>query len=373
MGDGVTRDQVDVMLIAGAWSVAVGVACAGLSWLLRRSSIRWTAGLIALAAVGGIVAAVLGTARAMFLSSHDMSVVILICVVAGIVSFAFALWLARRIVRSTKTLRDHARDFGVHGVFAPTPEGPRELHAVSDELARSSDRLQAARERQAQLEQSRRDLVAWVSHDLRTPLAGLRAMAEALEDGMVDDPNRYYSQMIAEVDRTARMVDDLFELSRIHAGALNLSLQDVQLSDVVSETIAGAAPLAQAKRVRVSGSVDSDILLQADPAALSRVVANLVMNAIRHTPADGVVQIQASRDGSMVELSVRDACGGIHPADLDRVFDIAWRGDDARTPESSSGGGLGLAIVKGLVEAHRGSVTVANQAPGCRFVVQLPA
>lgn len=367
-----TRDQVEVVLIAAAWSVAVGVACAGLSWLVRKSSIRWTAGLVALAAVGGIVAAVLGTARAMFLSAHDMSVVILICAVAGAVSFAFALWLARRVVRSIKTLRDHARDFGVHGVFAPTPEGPRELQAVSDELARSSDRLHAARQRQAQLEQSRRDLVAWVSHDLRTPLAGLRAMAEALEDGMVPDPAAYYSRMIAEVDRTARMVDDLFELSRIHAGALNLSLQEVQLSDVVSETIAGAAPVAEAKRVRVTGSVDPDILLHADPAALSRVVANLVMNAIRHTPADGVVQIQANREGSMVQLSVSDACGGIRPDDLERVFDIAWRGDHARTPESDSGGGLGLAIVKGLIEAHRGRVTVANQEPGCRFVVRLP-
>ena len=197
-------------------------------------------------------------------------------------------------------------------------------------------------------------------------------MAEALEDGMVPDPAAYYSRMIAEVDRTARMVDDLFELSRIHAGALNLSLQEVQLSDVVSETIAGAAPVAEAKRVRVTGSVDPDILLHADPAALSRVVANLVMNAIRHTPADGVVQIQANREGSMVQLSVSDACGGIRPDDLERVFDIAWRGDHARTPESDSGGGLGLAIVKGLIEAHRGRVTVANQAPGCRFVVRLP-
>jgi signal transduction histidine kinase len=223
------------------------------------------------------------------------------------------------------------------------------------------------------MEQSRRELVAWVSHDLRTPLAGLRAMAEALEDGIAEDPARYHRQILGEVDRMVLMVDDLFELSRIHAGALSLSLQTVQLSDVVSESIAGAGPVARARRVTVGGDVDADVLVRADPGALSRVVANLVMNAIRHTPADGAVSIHARRDGGTVELSVTDACGGIDPPDLERVFDVAWQGDHARTPGSGAGAGLGLAIVKGLVEAHEGTVAVANHDGGCRFTVRLPA
>src|SRR5262245_34123168 len=142
-------------------------------------------------------------------------------------------------------------------------------------------------------EQSRRELVAWVSHDLRSPLAGLRAMTEALEDGLADDPSRYHAQMRAEVDRMGRMVDDLFELSRIHAGVLRLSPQCVALGDVVSEAIAGADSVARARGVHRAGRVKEDVLVTADPAGLSRVVSNLRMNAIRHTPVGGVVEIKA--------------------------------------------------------------------------------
>ena len=114
------------------------------------------------------------------------------------------------------------------------------------------------------------------------------------------------------------------------------------------------------------------MLVRADPAGLSRVLGNLVMNAIRHTPADGTVQITGRGAADGVELSVSDACGGIPEGDLDRVFDVAWRGSHARTPSTGAGAGLGLAIVRGIVEAHRGRVSVVNEAPGCRFVVQIP-
>ena len=125
-----------------------------------------------------------------------------------------------------------------------------------------------------------------MSHDLRTPLAGLRAMAEALDDGMATDPQRYHRQMLKETDRMASMVDDLFELSRIHAGALNLSLQPMALRDVVSET-SRRHTRRQVSRRQDGGHVLPNVEVTADAAALSRVVGNLVMNAIRHTPADG--------------------------------------------------------------------------------------
>ena len=133
-----------------------------------------------------------------------------------------------------------------HGSFVGARRGPSELQALSAELARTSRRLEESRLREARLEGSRRELVSWVSHDLRTPLAGMRAMAEALEDGMVEDPARYHRQIRAEVDRMVRMVDDLFELSRIHAGVLTLSPETVALGDLVSEAIAGADPMARA-------------------------------------------------------------------------------------------------------------------------------
>ncbi len=217
-----------------------------------------------------------------------------------------------------------------------------------------------------------------MSHDLRTPLAGMRAMTEALEDGIAEDPERYHRQIRAEVDRMARMVDDLFELSRIHAGVLATAREPVALRDVVSEAIAGADPVARSRSVRLGGRVEEGIEVVADADGLSRVMTNLIMNAIRHTPADGSVEIHARAVDDGVELSVTDECGGLSDEDMHRVFDVAWRGAPARTPDDS-GAGLGLAIVKGIVEAHRGVVRVENvreaeagEPAGCRFLVTLP-
>jgi signal transduction histidine kinase len=209
-------------------------------------------------------------------------------------------------------------------------------------------------------------------------------MTEALEDGLAEDPDAYYRLIRVDVDRMARMVEDLFELSRIHAGVLRLNPEPVVLGDLVSEAIAGADPLARLRRVRIGGHVEPGIRVVADPAGLSRVVANLLMNAIRHTPEDGTVEIEGRAVPGGVELSVLDGCGGLRTEEMARVFDVAWQGQPARTPPGAdsatrldpslaSGAGLGLAIVKGIVEAHRGTVQVENHDPGCRFLVQLPS
>ena len=214
-----------------------------------------------------------------------------------------------------------------------------------------------------------------MSHDLRTPLAGLRAMAEALEDGIADDPPRYHAQMRETVDRMTRMVDDLFELSRIHAGALQLARRGrCRWTMRSARRWRSAGPVASARGVRLGGYAEPGVAVRADPRELSRMIGNLVTNAIRHTP--GRRHRRGDRpcesDGG-VEFSVSDACGGIPEEDLDRVFDVAWRGSHARTPDAAAGSGLGLAIVRGIAEAHRGSVRVDNVGPGCRFSVELPA
>jgi signal transduction histidine kinase len=373
----VTRDQVDVVLIAAGWTAVVGAVGLVVSRVLAARSLRWLVALVALVSVGGVIAGVIGTADAMFLSSHDRGVVLLVCVVAGLVAVFFSFVVSTSMVRGSDALREDTRRFGETGEYAASSSGPAELQALSAELARTAEKLRDSREREELLETSRRELVAWVSHDLRSPLAGLRAMTEALEDGMAEDPGRYHRQMRSEVDRMVRMVDDLFELSRIHAGVLPVSLQSVDLGDIVSEAIAGADPVARAAGVRLGGMVEPGAMVTADPAGLSRVVANLVTNAIRHTPADGVVSITGRVLDDAVELAVTDACGGIPDEDLHRVFDVAWRGTSARTPEvdqqHGTGAGLGLAIVKGIIEAHHGAVQVMNESPGCRFLVRLPA
>lgn len=375
-----SRDQVDIVLIAASWAGGAGVLGLVGVWLLRRRSVRWLTGAVALVAVAAVVAGMVGTARAMFLSTHDFNVVLLVSLVAGLVALLAGAAVGTAMSGWSHALQDEARRFGESGQFNSGDRGPAEFQGLADELSRTSRRLQESREREARLEESRRELVAWVSHDLRTPLAGLRAMTEALEDGIADDPGRYHRQIRAEVDRMVRMVDDLFELSRIHAGNLTLSLEPVMLGDLVSEAIASADPVARAHGVRLGGEVDDGLEVVADAAELSRVIGNLLMNAIRHTPADGVVEVVGRAAPQGVELAVIDGCGGLSEDDRARAFDVAWQGSSARTPDVTgvfgSGAGLGLAIVKGIVEAHAGTVSVANTVshhlPGCRFLVQLP-
>ncbi|MGO4757308.1 sensor histidine kinase, partial [Streptomyces sp. 2MCAF27] len=228
-----------------------------------------------------------------------------------------------------------------------------------------------SRERERALESSRRELVAWISHDLRTPLAGLRAMSEALEDGVAADPDRYLKQIRTEVERLNDMVGDLFELSRIHAGALALTPSRISLYDLVGDALAGAHPLARQHGVRLVGDRVEPVPVEVDGKEMSRVLGNLLVNAIRRTPADGTVAVAAERCPDGVTLSVTDGCGGIPEEDLPRVFDTGWRGTHARTPPA--GAGLGLAIVRGIVEAHHGHAAVRNIPGGCRFEVTLPA
>jgi signal transduction histidine kinase len=373
-----THDQVVIVLTTAAWSGGVGLVGGIVVWLGRRASVVWLTVGVATTAVLAVVAGTVATSRAMFLSGHDLGVISLVAAVAGVVALLFALAVGSALARWSRELRDEARRFGESGEYAAPPGGPAEFTELSDELRRTSEKLAESRTRELALEQSRRELVSWVSHDLRTPLAGLRAMTEALEDGLADDPRRYHAQMRAEVDRMVRMVDDLFELSRIHAGVLRVSPQPVALGDVVSEALAGADSVARARGVRLGGQVEEDVLVNADPAGLSRVVSNLLMNAIRHTPADGVVEINGRAVPDGVELSVTDACGGMRAEDIERVFDVGWQGSNARTPDhvdgvGGAGAGLGLAIVKGIVEAHLGRVAVTNHDPGCRFQVTLPA
>jgi signal transduction histidine kinase len=246
-------------------------------------------------------------------------------------------------------------------------------------LARRSVWEREARERERAAEASRRELVAWISHDLRTPLAGIQAMAEALADGVVSAPRDvagYANQIGAETRRLAGMADDLFELSRITAGALRLTMSAVALQDVVADALLAQTPVAQRKRVTVRTEARTWPVVTGSDPELARIVRNLVSNAIRHTPPDGTVAVQVGVDGGEAVLAVEDCCGGIPEHELARVFDVAYRGTSARTPSAGrdepAGAGLGLAIAKGLVEAHRGRIDAHNHGPGCRFEVRLP-
>lgn len=407
------RDQL-VVIAMGAGSAA-GASLLGWAALraLRGRSVQTA--LFASAATGAlaVVAGITIASRAMFLSSHDAGVSLIVSLSGAAVTLLLVFLLGRGLARDSRTLRTALQSLS--GEEAAHPETRNlqtaELSRLAHDLQVTRAKLSESRTRERALEQSRRDLVAWVSHDLRTPLAGLRAMAEALEDGVAPDPARYYAQMRQATDRLADMVDDLFELSRIHAGTLRLTVESVPLADLVDGVLAEAAPLARARGVDLSAKVTSPTpTIQGDIRQLSRALSNLVVNAIRYSTGPGTVTIEAgveagdaaaaleagdvavAGDGA-VELaatfSVTDTCGGIPDADLPHVFDVGWRGTAARTPpaagpatalgtdpatavDTASGAGLGLAIVRGIAEAHSGTVTVANVLGGCRFALHVP-
>ncbi|MFE3068424.1 sensor histidine kinase [Streptomyces sp. NPDC059247] len=366
------KDVLLIAVFALGGAVCAGAMGALVLRLVRHRSVAVSLTVVAAVTVLAMLAGTLAVARAMFLSPHDLWVVTVVVAMAALVSLGTALVLGRWVVARSHALTRAAREFGDGGRFsAPRAAGTAELAALGRELALTSARLDASRQRERALEASRRELVAWISHDLRTPLAGLRAMAEALEDGVAADPVRYHRQIRTEVDRLTAMVTDLFELSRIHAGALTLVPSRVSVYDLVGDALSGADPLAREHGVRLVGAGVEAVPVEVDGKEMTRVLANLLVNAIRHTPADGTVAVAAERRDGAVVVSVTDGCGGIPDEDLPRVFDTGWRGTDARTPPA--GAGLGLAIVRGIVEAHAGRAEVRNVAGGCRFEVTLPA
>jgi signal transduction histidine kinase len=385
--------------VAAAWAVAMAagvpahdtarllvdsLAGAGISvliavTLLRALHRRGIAVQAAVAALTPVLAVAIGVSWAssdMFLMEHDLRALWVVLVSAGTVAVVAALVLGGRVADASRSMGDLARRLGDGAGEAPT-SAPGELGSLAAQLAATSARLAEVRAEAAATEQSRRDLVAWVSHDLRTPLAGIRAMVEALEDGIVDDEAtiaRYYATMRQEVDRLAALVDDLFELSRIHSGSLRLELEPVPLDELIDHAMAGPAVAALAKRVDLQNcSHDQTPVVELAAPEIVRVISNLLDNAIRHTPAGGSVTVYTALDpvSGAVQISVRDGCGGIPEHDLEQVFDMGYQGDAARTPGEHRGG-LGLAVARGLVEAHQGDITVRNVGPGCEFTVLLP-
>jgi signal transduction histidine kinase len=360
--------------IVGAAMLTTATGVFGQRLLARRS----IGSQVALVAVVTAVAALAAVAviSICLLGPGDRNIMLELLGTAALAGLAVALVTGRSVSRATKRLLGAVREVGDSGIYTPPAHPlPSELSGLSHELTQTHDRLGRARAREQALEASRRELVAWVSHDLRTPLAGLRAMAEALEDEVVTDPrevSRYHSQIRAETDRLAKMIDDLFQLSKIHAGALRLTPRLVGLEDLIAEVAASAEPVARAKGVRIAGAAAWGMVVLIDPAEFGRAVRNLVTNAIRHTPRGGVVEILAEIRAGFACVSVTDQCGGIPPGDLPRVFDVAFRGESARTPDPSGGAGLGLSIARGIVEAHSGQIGVRNTGPGCRFVITLP-
>jgi signal transduction histidine kinase len=232
-------------------------------------------------------------------------------------------------------------------------------------------------QKQQELDMLRRELVAWVSHDLRTPLTSMRAVLEALADGVVDDPEtvqRYYRVAQQDIRSLSTLIDDLFDVSQIDAGGLQLDVAPNSIGDLISDTIERFTETARRQNVQLAGEVQPGTdPVKMDAPRIGRVLANLTSNALRHTPAGGQVHLSARRTASGIEVEVLDTGEGIRPEDLPYVFDRFYRGEKSRS-RATGGAGLGLAIARGIVEAHGGSIRVESEAGhGARFVFVLPS
>jgi len=368
------------------WAVVIGALTLVLLRVLRRASVLAQICLVVVATVAVLVAGMVSAFNAMFISARDLEVMWYILAMASAVAVALSLVLGAGVSRNAARLVEAARRLGrgetldhnsTDGKRAE-PAMTSELAELAQELEASSRNLAESRAREAAIETARRELVSWISHDLRTPLASMRAMTEALEDGMVADIPEYYRKIIGQTEQMTAMVNDLLELSKIQAGSLRLRAESLDLYDLVSDALSDLAPLAAQRGITLTGGGDRECMAVADGPSMARAVRNVLLNAILYSRPDTEVHTSVGRENGNAVVAVQDHCGGIAEEDLPHLFETGWQKDPSRGspagPQGSySGAGIGLSMVAGIVKAHGGAVNVENVDGGCRFALSLPA
>jgi signal transduction histidine kinase len=311
----------------------------------------------------------------MVISGDAVAEIAAIVVAAGAVAIVGARLFARQIAADVTSIRA-GLDEVARGAREITIETAArdELRALAESANAMIAQLAAEERARAQSEDARRHLVAAVSHDLRTPLTSLRLLSEAIGDDIVDGEHRrvYVERMRTHIGALSALIDDLFELSRLEAGDITWSLHQVELHELVQETIEAMRVQAEAKGVRVTATVPGEVMVaRANPEKLQRVLFNLIQNAIRHTPADGSVVVRAEPSAAGVEIEVADTGSGIAPDDRARIFTAFYRGGTGAA-RSGEGAGLGLAVSRAIVEAHGGRIWLAESTQGTRVRFSLP-
>ncbi|HUJ92564.1 MAG TPA: HAMP domain-containing sensor histidine kinase [Gaiellaceae bacterium] len=343
-------------MIALALAVAAASLAAGLlvALALRAAPTVWlqVAGL-AFLSVCVPLAAVLLSGWVMFHMGADVKI---LAVAAGSASAAVVagLLLARTITQSIRRVGDSAQQLASGDLTARAPAGG------AAEIAQLADSFNAMAASIEQIFDARRELVAWASHDLRTPLASMQAMLEAIEDGLVE-PEHYLPTLRGQVRTLSLLVDDLFELARIDAGVLRLELEQTEVAGLVESALRLVRPEADARGIDLESHVDGATAAPLAPDKIERVLFNLLTNALRHTPSDGSVAVLVRRLDGEVLVRVEDTGEGLPSGAPARMFERFWRADPAR---SGGGTGLGLAIARGLVEAHGGRIWAENRPQG---------
>ncbi len=371
------RLLVVYLSITAVLSVVAGYGAYLSGWMTRAPRLSWA--LLGGYALSNVLTLInVGvTAWLMFLNQHDLLLATVLLLFAGGIAVSLGYLLSMSLAERIGRLSEAAQAVAQGHLDARVPVAGRdEVAALARTFNDMAGQLEEAQQQQRELDQLRRDLVAWIGHDLRTPLASLRVIVEALADGVVEDPDtvqHYLGTAQHQIASLSLLLDDLFEMAQIDAGGLQLDRQPNSISDLISDTIEAFTAFARQRGVRLEGSASPD----ADPVVMDgqqvgRVLNNLLDNALRHTPAGGTVQVRVRPAAGSVQVEVADDGEGISGEDLPHVFERFYRGEKSRS-RATGGAGLGLAISAGIVEAHGGQIGVDSAAgQGTRVWFTLP-
>ena len=366
-----------LLTVTSAVTLLAGYTAYRLGWISRAPSLRWA--LLATYILSSLLTFlnVWLAARRMFVSQHDLLLATILLLFASGIAIVLGSFFSEAVSRRITALNETVQEVSEKGL------GPRAEVTGGDEIAQLAQafnimagQLEDTARKQQELEALRRDLIAWTGHDLQTPLASIRAIVEALADGVVDDPEtskRYLQTAKREIGALSSLIDSLFEMATLDAGGLVLDLALNSLADLVSDTLESFSAMAREKGVQLTGEVDRGVdPVMMDTQRIGRVLNNLVGNALRYTPPGGEVFVSAQSVDRQVTVLVRDSGPGLDEMDLPFVFDRFYRGEKSRSRETG-GAGLGLAIAKGFIEAHGGEMQ-AYSAPegGAIFQFTLP-
>jgi signal transduction histidine kinase len=360
-------------------SALAGYIAYRLGWINFSPALRWTL-------LGGYALASILTffnvwfsAQMMFASEHDLLLAIVLLVFAGGMAMVLGYFLSNTVTERIDLLKGAAEKVAHGDLKTRVPvNGRDEVAALATTFNQMAEQLQVADQMQRQLEGLRRDLIAWVSHDLQTPLTSIRAILEALSDGVVEEPEtvkRYLITAQRDVRSLSSLIDDLFQMAQLDAGGFPLHRAEASLSDLISDTLESFTELAKQGEITLEGNVDSDVdPVRMDTQAIGRVLNNLISNALRHTPPLGRVSVWVRRSGQALEVTISDTGEGIRADDLPHIFERFYRGDASRSRNRGTGGaGLGLAIARGIVQAHGGDIRVDSETGrGTQFTFNIP-
>ena len=361
-----------LLAATAAFSIAAGYGAYRLGWFNRSPRLRWSLlGGYALASTLTFVN-VWMAALLMFTSRHDLLLATVLLTFASGIAVCLGYFLSTSMMNRLASLNEAATRLAQGDLDARVDTAGRdEIADLACTFNDMATRLQQAARQQEELDTLRRELVAWVGHDVRTPLASLRAVLDALADGYVESPEaiaNYLATAQQQVLAMAALLDDLSELAQIDAGGLILDREPNSLGDLISDTIEAMSPIAARKSIRLEGSAAVSLdPVRMDARLIGRVLANVLDNALRHTPPGGRVHITAFRAAETARVEVRDSGEGIAAHDLPHVFERFYRGEPSRNRDSG-GAGLGLAIARGVVEAHGGHIGIES-TPGAGTLV----